>query len=62
MLIIGLLKDNLSKNKYIKNRTANNINIKNDYNYLKFFFNNFFKNFKFNQSIDLKVLLKKYII
>jgi hypothetical protein len=57
-----LLKNSLSKNNYIKNKTANNINVENSYDYLEFFFNNFFQNFRSNQSTNLEILLKKYTI
>jgi hypothetical protein len=60
--IISLLKDSLSKNNYTKNKTANDIDAKNGYNYLKFSFNNLLENFKFDQFINLEILLKEYII
>jgi hypothetical protein len=57
-----LLKNNLSKNNHTKNKAVNGINAEDDHNHLKKNFGNLLENFKFNQSIDLEVLLKEYII
>jgi hypothetical protein len=53
---------NLLKNNYTKNKIVNGTNVKNNHDYLEFFLDNFFENFRFDQSMDLEVLLEKYII
>jgi hypothetical protein len=60
--IINLLKNSLLKDNHTKNGAANGINIENNHDYLKFFFDNFLENFRFDQFTNSEVLLKEYII